>query len=351
MKTREAPQWEPPKPHELHDLRERLAEHLRSPYALGFTAAALEAGQGTIRPGGHPVEGAQLLLADELQRLSNASLYYVTPDVTELVQHASRNHSGKWDIQPEDLPSLAGFMVFGAPIAQYVRDDGALVPIVAVSWGESFLIDSHASGIWLTFWSVTHFEAIAELFQVAGYSATEAARAARKQNADLNWDNEIYLPWNATKVATSNPFQARQVRTFDPTAVTASVTTIDWLRVVHAGWIFCKPTSFTDVEQQHLSRKAARRAQRARLTPAPVRVVSVTRKPKPRVVKPTDSSGRTVGVRFPVGPFLRRQAYGPNWSQRRWTVVAGHWRGPEDAPVQISKKVNLVDSPPDPGGL
>lgn len=349
MSTREPPHWEPPKPHELHTLREQVADYLRGPYAYAFTTAALDAGLGTIRAGGHPAEGARLLLDDEFQRLRDASLYYVTPEVTELVHHASRNLTDKWDIQPEDLPSLYGFMVFGAPIAHYVRDDGATVPIVAVSWGETYLINSRDRGIWLTFWAVTDFDAITGLFRLSGFPAAEAARQARLQNAELTWDNEIYLPWDATKVATSNPNTLRRVRIFDPTAVTASVTTIDWLRVVHAGWIFCKPTSFTDVVQQHLPRKTARSAQRAGLAPRSVQVVSVSHKPKPQVRRATDTGARTVGVRFPVGPFLRRQAYGPNWSLRRWKVVAGHWRGPEDGPVQISKKVNLVDSPPDPG--
>ncbi|MGC7096769.1 hypothetical protein ACPZ19_19010 [Amycolatopsis lurida] len=348
MSTREPPPWEPPKPREVHALRESLVEHLRGPYAYAFTAAVLDAGRGTIRPGRTAEEGAELLLSDEVQRLSIASLYYVTPDVTELVQHASRNLSGKWDIQPEDLPSLTGFMVFGTPIAQYERDDGAIVPIVAVSWGETDLIESRASGIWLTFWAVTHFDAIAGLFRIAGLPAAKATQAARRQNAELTWDNEIYLPWNATRVATSDPNEFRQARTFDPTAVTASVTTIDWLKMVFAGWIFCQPSSFTEVEQQHLSRKMMRRAERAGLTPASVRVVSVSRKQKARAVRRTDPSGRTVGVRYLVGPFLRKQACGPNWSERRWTPVAGHWRGPEGAPVQISKKVNLVDSPPEP---
>ncbi|MFD8493296.1 hypothetical protein [Amycolatopsis sp. NPDC059657] len=338
--------WAPPSPRELPALREHLSNYLRSVPAHLLTAELLRRGRGTLRPAAaDPDDGAALLLEDERQRLSRARLYYVTSDITKLVRHAARNLKDTWDIQPEDLPALTGFMLFAEPIAEYLReDDGTPVRIVAVSWGQTKLMSDQHGGLWLTFWSVTNFAGIISLARALGVPASEAERQARIQHAELTWDNEIYLPWGLTQAAVPEP-RDFDVRIVDPTTLAAAKTTIDWLRVVHAGWIFCQPNTFTDVAEQPLRRTMRRRAEQAGLAPSTVRVVSVSQKTRPRAAKPAEPSGRSVGVRFPVAPFLRRQPYGPERSLRRWTLVAGHWRGPADAPVHIGNKVNLVDTP------
>ncbi|GAA4554273.1 hypothetical protein [Amycolatopsis samaneae] len=339
--------WRAPAPRELPALREHLADYLASEPAQLFTTSNVELGRGTLRPStSDPALSAALLLDDEHRRLSQAQLFYVTADITKAVRHAARNLTDKWDIQPHDLPATTGFMLFAAPMGEYVRDNGKTAYVVAVSWGETQLMASSDSGLWLTFWTATDFSESVRLARAFGASQREAERGARAQNAELTWDNEIYLPWGSVTVTAPDPVESPQVRTVDPTTLAASHTTIDWLRVAHAGWVFCQPNAFTDVTEQHLPKTARRRAERAGHVASPVRVVSVKHR-RTRAAKPTTPSGRTVGVRFPVDPFLRRQAYGPGWSLRRWTVVAGHWRGPENAPVRISTKVTLVDTPPD----
>jgi hypothetical protein len=187
---------------------------------------------------------------------------YVAPDITKLiVRHAARNLKDRWDIQPHDLPALAGFMLFTEPLAEYVRDDGKTVRIVVVSWGDTRPIENPNGGLWLTFWSATDFVAMASLFRHAGIPAHDALKQARSQHAELTWDNEIYLPWGATRTVVSDGSEPGDGRTIDPTALAAATTTIDWLRVVHAGWIFCQPNTFTDITEQHLPRTLRKRAQ------------------------------------------------------------------------------------------
>ena len=166
---------------------------------------------------------------------------------------------------------------------------------------------------------------------------------ARRQHAELTWDNEIYMPWGATapRIDRSLP----SVRRIDPNRIALAESTLSWLPTVHAGWIFCSPSTLTDTHEEHLPRTQRVRAERAGYAASPVRVVSVRH--RKASAKRGEPSGRTVSVRFPVAPFIRRQAYGPGRQLRKLTPVAGHWRGPADAPVRISKKVNLLDTPLD----
>lgn len=287
-----------------------------------------------------------LLLADEFQRLHQAQLFYVTADITKLVRQAAPSLREKWDIQPHDLPAPAGFMVFAEPMAEYTRDsDGKRIDIVAVSWGGTELLSSETGGLWVSFWSVTDFAAIKTLARAAGATEREAEISARRQHAELTWDNEIYLPWGAT--APNLDRSSPRVRSVDPRRIAAAETTITWLQTVHAGWIFCSPNTLTDTTEEHLPRTQRVRAERAGHTASPVRVVSVRHRTTSKPSRHGEPSGRTVSVRFPVAPFFRRQAYGPGRQLRKLTPVAGHWRGPADAPVRITKKVNLVDTPLD----
>lgn len=334
--------WAPPTPRELPALRERQVEYLLSDESLNLTAVAMLNGLGTIRPVGNPGIAAALLLQDEHQRLSRAKMFYFTEDIAQLVQHAARSVTDQWEIEPEELPALTGFALFPTPLATYTRIDGANVPIVAFSWGPTDLIDDPSTGVWITFWSATDYSAVEKELRRAKLSAAEAARYARTLHAELTWDNEIYLPFGHTEAPViADP--AEGPRLIDPRVVVAGQTTTAWLPVVIAAWLFCRPNSFTVAEDEHLPRTMRRRAERAGLETSPVRVVSVSRTPPRSATRPAEPSGRTVGVRYPVGPFVRRQAYGPGRQLRRRTLVAGHWRGPADAPIRIGKTVNLVN--------
>jgi hypothetical protein len=253
----------------------------------------------------------------------------------------------EWGLQPQDVPAATGFMLFAEPMAEYVREDGKRIDIVGVSWGGTDLVTSDTGGLWVTFWSVTDFAAIKRLARSAGASAAEAEITARQQNAELTWDNEVYMPWGATS-PTISPGPGGQA--LQPARIAAAETTITWLQTIHAGWIFCSPNTLTETTEEHLPRTQRVRAERAGHTASPVRVVSVSRKATPSQNRRGEPTGRTVGVRFPVAPFIRRQAYGPGRQLRRLTPVAGHWRGPADAPVRITNKVNFVDTPPSRSG-
>lgn len=338
--------WQPPPPRELPALREHLTDYLQSEPAHVFTTDAMRKGRGTLRPDARPEVGAALLLADEFQRLHHAQLFYVTADITKLVRQAAPSLRDKWDIQPHDLPAPTGFMLFAEPMTEYTRADGKRIDIVAVSWGGTELVTSRSGGLWVSFWSATDFAAAKKgIRDQEGATPREAEILARRRYAELTWDNEIYLPWGATPPTIDK--SAPRVRTISPDTIAAAETTLTWLQTIHAGWIFCSPNTLTEATEEHLPRTQRLRSERAGHSASPVRVVSVRHRAASKSAKREEPSGRTVSVRFPVAPFIRRQAYGPGRQLRKLTPVAGHWRGPIDAPVRITKKVNLVDTPVD----
>ncbi|MFB9686593.1 hypothetical protein [Amycolatopsis plumensis] len=131
-----------------------------------------------------PDLGARLLLEDEHQRLSRAQLFYVTADITRLVRQAAPSLKNHWDTQPQDIPAPTGFMLFAEPLADYVREDGKRIDVVAVSWGGTELFTSDTGGLWVTFWSATDFAPVKRLARSLGASAAEAELTAHQQNAN-----------------------------------------------------------------------------------------------------------------------------------------------------------------------
>src|ERR1035441_1144381 len=64
---------------------------------------------------------------------TTADLYWVSAPMTALARHAATRLPAR-TLHAHDLPSQIGFMVFEAPLATYVNNEGREVQIVAVSW-------------------------------------------------------------------------------------------------------------------------------------------------------------------------------------------------------------------------
>ncbi len=114
-----------------------------------------------------------------------------------------------------------------------------------------------------------------------------------------------------------------------------------------ATWLLIQQPVHVEITEQRAPRPERRRAARAGRTLPAVRVVSIHRRTRSSSATSTSPSGRTVGVRFPVGSFWRDQAYGKGWALRKRILIDEHWRGPEDAPVRLRPRVTLVDAPPE----
>lgn len=336
--------WTAPGPRELPALRTALAEHMRSPVEHQATAAALAAGRGTLVPAGAPHRAASILLGEEHERLKAAQLFYVTEDMATLARTAGESLPD-FHLDREDLPTPGGFVLFASPIGSYLVDDGdglERVFITAVSWGATHAFDAGPEvGIWVTFWSPTHYPRMARrLMATHRMRRDEAERTARQARAEMSWDNETFLQFgpNTPVVAPSGGHRG------------GDETIAPWIQTLRATWLLMTQPGITDVAAEHLPRQARRRAEREGYQAEPVQVVRLRAHPGAREQHGGDSGeGRGYTVRWMVRGHWRQQPYGPQRSKRRPTWINPHVKGPEGAPLHTGEKVYLVDRPPASG--
>jgi hypothetical protein len=107
--------------------------------------------------------------------------------------------------------------------------------------------------------------------------------------------------------------------------------------VAVALWRLMESDQIVETQQVQRSKKAGRKRRRRD------DAVTVVRFRGRSVVSNGPGVGGRLTVRFPVRPYGRWQRCGPGGSERRWVVVQGHWRGPEDGPVKVSDTVWLLD--------
>lgn len=54
-----------------------------------------------------------------------------------------------------------------------------------------------------------------------------------------------------------------------------------------------------------------------------------------------EGTGKALSKQIYVGNYFRWQPYGPRNSLRRWQLIEGHWKGPEDAPIAVRSHVMM----------
>lgn len=347
--------WSPPAPRELPALRESLADQMRSPFEHQALTQLLGMGRGTLSPQtGDYARDATILLEEERARLTAAELFYVTEDMTRLARTAAETLALD-SFHPDDLPTQAGLMVFAEPIGVYDGDevantepgaDGA-VQVVAVSWGPSGLVPTD-KGMWVTLWSATDFAAEAEqIKQHLGGSRRDALRHVRQRKAELSWDNEVVISYNATEFGVFSTGNGLQPQSHEP--ITAATgweqirhTTIAWAQIVRAAWLLMTQDGVTDIADEPLPRTMRRRSQRAGYAPTPVRVVRIRHRANTPDHGAADSDGRTYHVRWTVRGHWRNQWY-PSRSEHRPVWINSHIKGPDHAPLHTSETVHVLD--------
>lgn len=337
-------EWTPPEPHRLHALRETLADQMLNPHEYLNQATAIAGGLGTIVPvPGAAGASARLLLAEERRRLQSARLYSVNDEMTEVAIRAGATMP-VYTFRREDLPSPFGFAVFDKPIGQYDGASGT-VSIVAVSWGPTMVGGDMSTHLWLTFWSVTHYEYFVELFRGQVHASYKEAREVVHQHrAELSWDNEVLAEFGESGVRVQGSDEP-----LDPADTTlANQLTLGWTQTIRAAWLMLKSQKLVDVEERPLPRTVRRRAERGGYESSPVRVVTL-HKNIARRNSTEDGEGRggyKVKVRTIVTGHVRWQPY-PSRDTIEPIWIEAHPRGPADAPLSKgSTTVFRLDRPP-----
>jgi hypothetical protein len=297
---------------------------------------------------GDPYRQADLLLANEVARLQNAALFWISPDMTALCQHAAATMPAFLP-GPGDLPAPYGLMYFGAPVGGYaafpriiLRGDGdatavipgAPIPVCAVSWGPWNPRGRHADGgTWFTFYSPSP----AGLREVAERYGLRPEEAARVRVPPLVIDNELVCPASGADRFLERPLEE---------AVRDPDSTWSWLHLVLCACRMMTASRTTSVAAEPLPRHARKRSQRAgvRAPGDSVRLVDIRARGSRRQA-PREEGGRSSPqVRFPVRGHWRQQWY-PRAAVHRPVWIDEFVKGPEDAPFRVPKKVYVLREP------
>ncbi|HUZ52974.1 MAG TPA: hypothetical protein VMU94_10660 [Streptosporangiaceae bacterium] len=323
--------YAPPAPRDLPELRGQLAQWLAGE-GPGFYLTMALAGCQWIPPGSTSVTaGAAQIARQEHQRVTTADLYWVSAPMTALARHAAARLPTR-ALHPHDLPSRTGFMVFEAPLATYVNDEGREVQIVAVSWGPwggpggrwgSGWWDQ--GGIWLSFFS--HPAPVLPREAFTGGTADRAAMAPLMCTVPPALpDNEAGWPFGDLPGDQEIP----------------EGTTAAWALVTRAAWrLMRQPLAAETTERA--DRAARRRLARAGQPDTGVRVIHIRRAERGQPPSGTAGGTREYGVQWWVGGHWRTYWCGPGRTRPEDRWIDPYLAGPEDKPVRGTERVQVWD--------
>ncbi len=332
--------WEPPAPDGVPVLRATMARQMRLPQEITQTAHVLAMGEGSIVPKARtPLDSARILCEQEFRRLSAAELYFVAADMTELAVTAGESLPD-FHLEPEDVPTLTGFVVFAEPIGSYVNTDAEppdRVPIVAASWGQYDTEFLPRGGLWVTYYSPTDFAATERMApRLTGRPLRDRERERiRASKGPLTWDNEALLGYGSNLKAGYKPgdshARANEGGIFAP-----------WVQTLRATWLLMNQGHVVEVEDLQPDRAAARRARRDGLAASPVRLIHLRRATREQGAPADDHRAREYTCRWMVRGHWRQQWY-PRRGVHRPVWINPHLKGPEDKPLRTGETVQIWD--------
>lgn len=294
---------------------------------------ALIDGRQNMRPPGTPTMSADILAREEMDRLRSADLFYVAPEMTDLAIAAGAALP-EFTLMPEDLPSSAGFIVFGKPIAvvdysEFYDGEGAS-PIVAASWshwdGGNPWWRRNGGGCW-----VTYYADVSGMVDVAiqrGLITERDALRFRTRAGRLMIDNESQSPFSPNPL----PIVDSGGREVSPAE---SMGVFRWLAVLKTTWLLMtQPVA--SVTDAHYDRAARRRIQKQGKEPPVVRVINLRRQ---HGAGGGGASDRERHHQWIVRGHWRQQWY-PVREVHRPVWIAPHIKGPEGLPLLGGEKVH-----------
>jgi hypothetical protein len=302
--------YAPPAPRGLPELRGQLARWLAGDGRVFYLSMAL-AGFQRIPPDSTSVAaGAAQIARQEYQRVISADLFWVSAPMTALARHTAARLPAQ-PLHARDLPSRTGFMVFEAPLADYLDFDGRQVQVVAVSWGPwagpSGRPDSgqrDQDGIWLSFFSHPAAALPREAF-TGGIADRAALTPLMGTVPPVLPDNEAGWPFGDRPGDQEIP----------------GCTTAAWALVTRAAWLLMRQP-FAAETTERADRAARRRLARAGQPAPDVRVIDIRRAERGR--PPSGSAGSTREHAVP------------------WRT-AGHWRTYRRAPRGARPEDQRID--------
>ena len=318
-------------PRDLPEMRGQLAHWLVGE-GPGFYLAMALAGCQWIPPGSTSVTaGAAQIARQEHHRVTTADLYWVSAPMTALARHAATRLPTR-TLHAHDLPSRTGFMVFEAPLATYVNNEGREVQIVAVSWGPwdgpggrwgSGQWDQ--GGIWLSFFS--HPAPVLPREAFTGGIAERAALAPLMSTVPpVLPDNEAGWPFGDLPGDQEIP----------------EGTTAAWALVTRTAWRLMRQPLAAETTQR-ADRAARRRLARAGQPAPDVRVIHIRRAQRAQPPSGRAGSTREYEVQWWVGGHWRTYWCGPGRRRPEDRWIDPYLAGPDDKPVHGTERVQVWD--------
>lgn len=317
-----------PRPVELPLIRDEVLTKVRD-YGPNLYEQAIRKGVQNPCPQGPPDKAGRSMADRECQRVSLAELFYVSGDMLRLAVAAEASLPG-FALMPEDLPADFGFIVFEQPLDVVAPGpDEHETAVCAASWGRWHEVPSDwpHGGLWIT-WYIDTARTADSMVRV-GKADHEAAAAMRGRYGCLMIELESPQPfspealnvWDQQRQAPASYQQAR----LD--------SAVHWVGVLKTIWLLMGQT-IGQVETVRPNRAALRRMMRARVTPAPVRVITLRR----LAGCGSGDTDREYHHQWIVRGHWRQQWYASRQVHRPvW--IAPHIKGPEGAPLLGGEKV------------
>jgi hypothetical protein len=293
------------------------------------------------------IEGGRMQAAWVRHSLDEAHLWWVSGELVEVVVDATETIPD--DITTDDVmpPHPYGFVVLDRPV-QSVTIENETCWVDALSWGPVTLPDKDDSGgPTREAVGVNAFRRVSTT-RIPYEDDDRLGQSFRGEGAHPGLDDghEMWLSvgrsdWPLHTTITSRSMSEAILPDF------AHETIVKDRRFVAALWAAMGQQAVTERTQVYPPRQALRRLQRAqggRSVP-PVTCVHLRGGATVDDERPVthEGTGRHVSVRFLVRSHFRNQAYGPNRSLRRLTLVPAHIRGPAGAPFVKHERVYLLD--------
>jgi hypothetical protein len=293
-------------------------------------------------------------VAVELNGLEEAKLFWVPPEETDVISEAATDLPAELVLTEEFVPAPSGFVVFGGNWygIDAMTGEKSIWPMRAFRWGPVQIPDkcgpdglSTPDAIWRPGIAISAYSHTWDMKESVLANYTRDALQARKEflaeelgmsvsrkdhflsddpaNIQPEW-----LPLGRTDWIIGEHWKHHAVYSPGDLSYTSVIEDRCLMSALWALMGSCRPI-------EHVPNRAERRrAERAGRSAAPVRIVTWRGPQGQRAT--TDAAletGRHQTVRYPVKKHWRHQAHGPGRTERKWIMIPGHWRGPEDGPL------------------
>jgi hypothetical protein len=312
-------------PRDLPDLRLWLMDQWR-PGAMFSRMAELQRVQVL---GGEPVVNMQA--NTQRDALPKAELWWVTEDMTRLVDHSSKTLP-ETTLTKDLLPAYWGLVAYALPLVGTQSDTGEPINTHVMVWSASVHRRSGKRGI-----SITSYEFIREGQQmgnsVQGYSTAPKT---------------FWTPTGMTTWLLGSNTEANDLRAIAEDE-TRSASLAEDRRWLAATWLLAsQPLTRSTIH--HADRNVAKRSRRKDVA-SDVREVDLRPRTKAEPAGGGGGPRKEHDHRWMVaGPngdgFWRQQPCGPGQSERRPMWIYPYEAGPKDKPLKIRETVRVLRGDP-----